>query len=198
MATSAEPLEGLHCTVPTTCKSPYTCLHPSQKNFTTKSIYKFAKFYLAWENSQHFATVVRGVGGGGGGLLLTTGFPRKWHLRNECRNSEINSILMIDASLPRSGQCLWLVVQSGNFPSARQKCYSDLHQYGISALVFQTPPELSFLFSFLRQCQLLLHWSLINVNDFNFASSGYHHWAIFWLLCATNCICWWSSKICHS
>ena len=89
MATSAEPLEGLHCTVPTTCKSPYTCLHPSQKNFTTKSIYKFAKFYLAWENSQHFATVVRGVGGGGWGLL-TTGFPRKWHLRNECRNSEIN------------------------------------------------------------------------------------------------------------
>ena len=100
MATSAELLEGLHCTVPTTCKSPYTCLHPSQKNFTTKSIYKFAKFYLAWENSQHFATVVRGVGGGG---LLITGFPRKWHLRNECRNSEINSILMIDASLPRSG-----------------------------------------------------------------------------------------------
>ena len=66
MATSAEPLEGLHCTVPTTCKSPYTFLHLSQKNFTTKSIYKFAKFYLAWENSQHFATVVRGVGGGGG------------------------------------------------------------------------------------------------------------------------------------
>ena len=56
MATSAEPLEGLHCTVPTTCNSPYTCVHQSQKNFTTKSIYEFAKFYLAWENSQHFAT----------------------------------------------------------------------------------------------------------------------------------------------
>ena len=30
-------------------------------------LYNLAKFYLAWENSQHFATVVRGVGGGGGG-----------------------------------------------------------------------------------------------------------------------------------
>ena len=30
MATSAEPLEGLHCTVPTTCNSPYTCV---QKKF---------------------------------------------------------------------------------------------------------------------------------------------------------------------
>ena len=62
MATSAEPLEGLHCTVPTTCNSPYTCLHQSQKNFTTKSMYKFAKFYLAWEDSQHFSMVVRGGG----------------------------------------------------------------------------------------------------------------------------------------
>ena len=84
MATSAEPLEGLHCTKSTTCNSPHTCLCQSQKHFTTKSIYKLAKFYLAWENSHNFAT---GGGGWEGEELLTTGFPRKWHLRNDCRNS---------------------------------------------------------------------------------------------------------------
>ena len=135
MATSAEPLEGLHCTVPTTCNSPYTCVHQSQKNFTTKSKYEFAKFYLAWENSQHFAT-----GGEGGGGLLTTGFPRKWHLRNDCRNS----ILMIH-HYPDLGSasdwlcCLGILLQPVR--SGTQICTVTCLQYGISALVFQTPPE---------------------------------------------------------
>ena len=73
MATSAEPLEGLHCTVPTTCNSPYTCLYQSQKNFTPKSIYKFAKFYLAWENSQHFCNGSARGGWGGCSPLVSLG-----------------------------------------------------------------------------------------------------------------------------
>jgi len=58
-------------TVQYNSNSPYTCLHQTQKNFTTKSIYEFAKFYLAWENSQHFAT--GGEGGGGCSPLVSLG-----------------------------------------------------------------------------------------------------------------------------
>ena len=149
MATSAEPLEGLHWTVSTTCNSPYTCLHQTQKNFTTKSIYEFAKFYLAWENSQHFATW------GGGGGVLTFGFPRKWHLRNNWRNS----ILMMNHPDLGSASdwlcCLGILLQLVR--SATQICTVTDLQYGISALVFQTPPEFVFLSLFLRQCQLFRH-----------------------------------------
>ena len=95
----------------------------------------------------------RGWGGGGG--LLTFGFPRKWHLRNDCRNS----ILMMNH--PELGSasdwlcCLGILLQLVR--SATQICTVTHLQYGISALVFQTPPEFVFLFLFLRQCQLFLH-----------------------------------------
>ena len=186
MATSAEPLEGLHCTKSTTCNSPHTCLCQSQKHFTTKSIYKLAKFYLAWENSHNFAT---GGGGWGGEELLTTGFPRKWHLRNDCRNS---ILIMHLGSASDWLCCLGIFLQPVR--SATQICTVFSMEFLRSSFRRPPPPsELSFLFLF-PHCAAQFNWC----SDFNFLSSGYNHWAIFWLLFATNCICWWSSKICHS
>ena len=52
----------------------------------------------------------------------TTGFPAKWHLRNERRNS----ILMTYPPLPILGWCFWLVVPRRKLASANQKQYSVL------------------------------------------------------------------------
>ena len=65
----------------------------------------------------------------------TTGFPAKWRLRNERRNS-----ILTDVSLPRSG--VVLLIGYFKFPTwtTNRAHRPDLgrHQYGISALVPQT------------------------------------------------------------
>ena len=133
MATSAEPLEGLDRTVSTTCNSPYTCLHQTQKKFHHQVKIWICRVLLSLRKQSTFCNR-----GGGGGGLLTSGFPRKRHLRNDCRNS---ILMMNHLDLGSASDwlcCLGILLQPVR--SATQICTVTCLQYGISALVFQTPP----------------------------------------------------------
>ena len=67
----------------------------------------------------------------------TTGFPAKWFLRNECRNS-----ILMTRRYPDLGKCFWLV--ESNFPhgTTNQEHYPDLGSDALSLW--------NFLHSFLR------------------------------------------------
>ena len=74
---------------------------------------------LAWENNRHFAT---------------NGFPAKWRLRNEQRNS-----IPDDLPILRSGHWFWLVRDFLHpIRSVTQLWAVARLEYGISVLVFQT------------------------------------------------------------
>ena len=74
-----------------------------------------AIFQLAWENRQHF--VMPPMAKNNLRKLMpfcdaTIGFPVKWHLRNECRNSILMTRHQPDLALkalPRSGSSVWNV-----------------------------------------------------------------------------------------
>ena len=80
---------------------------------------------LASENSRRLAT------------LPGTGFPAKWRLRNECRNSILMTWHYPDLASASDWSC-----RVGNLiqliRSNTQICVVTRHQYGISALVSQT------------------------------------------------------------
>ena len=70
-------------------------------------------------NSLHLAWQKQPKGHG-----TTTGFPTKWHLRNDYRNSILNC--MIYASLSRSGQYYWLAEANFSGSMTNKKHYPDL------------------------------------------------------------------------
>ena len=84
----------------------------------------FARFFLTWENSQHFRDA-------------TTGFPAKWRLRNKRRNS-----ILMTRHYPDLGTVSdWLEQIShavGPIRKTTQIWVVTHHQYGISTLVSQT------------------------------------------------------------
>ena len=92
---------------------------------------KNTKFYLAWENRRHFATP-------------PTVSPRK---SSEKRAQKYHKD---DASLPRSGQCFWLVEANFTSGTTNQKHYPDLGSDASSVWNFCVVVTLRIVVCFLR------------------------------------------------
>ena len=76
---------------------------------------------LAWENSRHFATP-----------SLVSPWNDVWELK---RAQKFHTV---DASLPRTGWCFWLVVARGKISSTNQKHFPDLGSDASSVWKFCT------------------------------------------------------------